>query len=193
MTDLGEALALWLYEHGVKEDISGNSVRALWLDGPLPGARPEVHTSGSDRAPNTPSNQSSVPTVVASLRALSRVKLRFLHYRRRVSRRMRSLAIGLVCLLAGVLVTLAFTRGSSPEVVTPTPPVEPAPLAAAAVPAPEPAPLAVKKVVDTEQPAPTASGAEAAPPSVPVDATTRKREAVVAPRASRKTIKNFGF
>jgi serine/threonine-protein kinase len=32
MTELGEALALWLYEHGIKEDISGNSVRAVWLD-----------------------------------------------------------------------------------------------------------------------------------------------------------------
>jgi serine/threonine-protein kinase len=32
MTDLGAALATWLYEHGIKEDLCGNSVRALWLD-----------------------------------------------------------------------------------------------------------------------------------------------------------------
>jgi serine/threonine-protein kinase len=41
MTELGEALALWLYEHGVKEDISANSLRAVWLDGTLSGVRME--------------------------------------------------------------------------------------------------------------------------------------------------------
>lgn len=30
-TELGGALALWLYQHGVKEDVCGNSIRALWL------------------------------------------------------------------------------------------------------------------------------------------------------------------
>jgi len=44
MTELGEALALWLYEHGVKEDISANSLRAVWLDGTLSGVRMEVST-----------------------------------------------------------------------------------------------------------------------------------------------------
>src|SRR6478735_5161 len=34
-TELGEAMALWLYEHGVKEDLSGNSIRAVWLDAAL--------------------------------------------------------------------------------------------------------------------------------------------------------------
>jgi eukaryotic-like serine/threonine-protein kinase len=33
MAEFGEALALWLYEHGIKEDICGNSIRAVWLDG----------------------------------------------------------------------------------------------------------------------------------------------------------------
>jgi serine/threonine-protein kinase len=32
MAELGEALALWLYEHGIKEDVCGNSIRAVWLD-----------------------------------------------------------------------------------------------------------------------------------------------------------------
>jgi serine/threonine protein kinase len=194
MTDLGEALALWLYEHGVKEDISGNSVRALWLDGPLPGARPEVRTSGSDRAPNTASNQSSVPTVVASLRALSRVKLRFLHYRRRVTRRMRSLAIGLTCLLVGVFVTLAFTRGSAPEAVTTlVPEPKPNPVPVAAVPAPESARDVENEVVADAEPALAVSSGAPATKKAPVEAAPRKREAVVAPHAARKTIKNFGF
>jgi serine/threonine-protein kinase len=42
MTELGEALALWLYEHGIKEDLSGNSIRAVWLDGTLSGVRPDL-------------------------------------------------------------------------------------------------------------------------------------------------------
>jgi serine/threonine-protein kinase len=54
VTELGEALALWLYEHGVKEDLSGNSIRAVWLDaamtsqGDMRSARPG-HDSGSGR------------------------------------------------------------------------------------------------------------------------------------------------
>ena len=57
MTELGEALALWLYEHGVKEDISANSLRAVWLDGTLSGVRmdlsslmPQGGSSGRIRA-----------------------------------------------------------------------------------------------------------------------------------------------
>lgn len=47
MTEFGEALALWLYEHGVKEDLAGNSVRAVWLDGVLSGLRIEVPLSAA--------------------------------------------------------------------------------------------------------------------------------------------------
>ena len=46
MTELGEALALWLYEHGVKEDISANSLRAVWLDGSLSGVRMDLSSLG---------------------------------------------------------------------------------------------------------------------------------------------------
>ena len=54
MTELGEALALWLYKHGVKEDISANSLRAVWLDGSLSGVRMDLaslmpHGSSSGR------------------------------------------------------------------------------------------------------------------------------------------------
>ena len=42
MTELGEALAFWLYQHGVKEDISANSLRAVWLDGSLSGVRMDL-------------------------------------------------------------------------------------------------------------------------------------------------------
>ncbi len=41
MRDLGEALALWLFSHGVTEDVYGQSLRATWLDSPgsSPGFR----------------------------------------------------------------------------------------------------------------------------------------------------------
>lgn len=45
MTELGEALALWLYEHGMKEDISGNSLRAVWLDMGLTGVKVDIPES----------------------------------------------------------------------------------------------------------------------------------------------------
>ncbi|HEY3595752.1 MAG TPA: serine/threonine-protein kinase, partial [Polyangiaceae bacterium] len=45
MTEFGEALALWLYEHGIKEDLSGNSIRAVWLDSALSGVRVELASS----------------------------------------------------------------------------------------------------------------------------------------------------
>jgi serine/threonine protein kinase len=56
VTEFGEALAFWLYEHGIKEDLSGNSIRAVWLDGALsvardlpPSAAPDVrHRSPAD-------------------------------------------------------------------------------------------------------------------------------------------------
>jgi serine/threonine-protein kinase len=44
MTEFGEALALWLYDHGIKEDLSGNSIRAVWLDGALSGVRADVRS-----------------------------------------------------------------------------------------------------------------------------------------------------
>ena len=189
MTELGEALALWLYEHGVKEDISGNSVRALWLDGTLPGSRPAVRTGGSDRALPP---ASGVPTVVASLRAFSRVKLRVLHYRRRMFRRWRSLALGLACVLAGVLVTLAFTSSGSPGPVAALPavlPPVPAPAPTLAMAAPPPsAPEAAKP-----EPVAGESKANAGAAKTSPDTTPRKRESKAAPRATRKTIRNFGF
>ncbi|HET7541964.1 MAG TPA: serine/threonine-protein kinase [Polyangiaceae bacterium] len=73
MTELGEALALWLYKHGVKEDISANSLRAVWLDGSLSGVRmdlaslsPQESSSGRMRV-----SGSGEPASEASARLLS--------------------------------------------------------------------------------------------------------------------------
>jgi len=48
VTELGEALALWLYEHGIKEDLSGNSIRAVWLDAALNSNQRELQERGRD-------------------------------------------------------------------------------------------------------------------------------------------------
>jgi serine/threonine protein kinase len=45
VTELGEALALWLYEHGIKEDLSGNSIRAVWLDPTMSGQHSELRSA----------------------------------------------------------------------------------------------------------------------------------------------------
>lgn len=45
MDEFGSALALWLYDHGIKEDASGNSVRAVWLDEGLDGPPAARHST----------------------------------------------------------------------------------------------------------------------------------------------------
>jgi len=39
MGELGEAIALWLFDHGVTEDIVGNSLKVMWLSGTRPTVR----------------------------------------------------------------------------------------------------------------------------------------------------------
>ena len=61
MTELGEALALWLYEHGVKEDISANSLRAVWLDGTLSGVEMDLSSLAPRNAPSSGSLRAARP------------------------------------------------------------------------------------------------------------------------------------
>jgi serine/threonine protein kinase len=69
VTDLGEAMALWLYEHGIKEDLSGNSIRAVWLDAALSGGNlREVHSQrpqGDAGAATPRGGVSKTPTLPA--------------------------------------------------------------------------------------------------------------------------------
>ena len=41
MRELGEALARWLYEHGVREDVSGAALDATWLEASWEGSQPD--------------------------------------------------------------------------------------------------------------------------------------------------------
>ena len=113
MTEFGEALALWLYEHGIKEDLSGNSIRAVWLDGPLSAVRVETTESGRPMAPST----SRSATLAAesfvggktTLQALARPRpLRFLF-----------VALGVGVGVGAIVATVLLSAGSSPKDAAP--------------------------------------------------------------------------
>jgi serine/threonine protein kinase len=62
MAELGEALALWLFGHGIKEDLSGNSIRAVWLEPTLSGmASPGAHPPAGPPFEPPPEVDGSVP------------------------------------------------------------------------------------------------------------------------------------
>ena len=181
-TELGEAMALWLYEHGIKEDLSGNSIRAVWLDTALsldtssrsarvgafdsstaprldvsraPGAA-ATRTTGGGTAPTLPP-----PTTLHKRRALY-------------------VAAGLSILLVGVMGTwllLPKAEASSPA------PSAPVIAAVAKARAPEPAPEPAEPSV-----------ADAAPVAA---ATTRASSGSAKPKArvpaARKRGRDFGF
>jgi hypothetical protein len=134
MGELGEALAFWLFDHGVAEDIAGNSLKAVWLGGTLTGLSLEKGT------------EATMPGVD---RSLTRPTLR-LKYRRLRSRALRTLsppvlaAFGAIAAVVLVLVSLRFSGRSTPASERLPAPAVPA--AALAPPAPEPATLPVPTV-----------------------------------------------
>ncbi|HTA90504.1 MAG TPA: serine/threonine-protein kinase [Polyangiaceae bacterium] len=75
MTELGEALALWLYEHGVKEDISANSLHAVWLDGSLSGVRMDLSSLSPRRPLSSGSELAPIPANAARMPSTERPKL----------------------------------------------------------------------------------------------------------------------
>jgi serine/threonine-protein kinase len=164
MTELGEALALWLYKHGVKEDISANSLRAVWLDGSLSGVRmdlsslsPHESSSGKMRVSRDARDEQTGPRLLSTHRPLRSARpgepvssVPELRPTRRwllVSLVGTALALGLGvgALLRG---ERSPSQASQPSATTPQ-----EPRAAAALQAPAPAP------VDTQSAAPASSAA----------------------------------
>jgi serine/threonine-protein kinase len=210
MTEFGEALALWLYEHGVKEDVCGNSVRALWLDGSLSGVRFEVSTQSSrldkgDSDPNSVETVLSNPTLVQQLRARAR-------YLAQVgARRAASLGLGVLGVAAGVALTLALTKSSEPRALesTSSEPSRPHAKTTRPTPAPEQTlaavslekipPLANSAKNDETAPLPSLSPQNGSKPRAPAKTRTAlaASEPKPAPRrhapAQPKTIRDFGF
>jgi len=140
VTDLGEALALWLYEHGIKEDLSGNSIRAVWLDTAMSvgtvrdvrSARPQPDTGAATRG-----GTSKQPTLRAPEASMAETL-----YPLTSRRRARVLYIGLplfalVLGAAGAGLTVSLRKSAAPvasaslPATAATPPrVEPAQVAA---------------------------------------------------------------
>jgi serine/threonine-protein kinase len=147
MTELGEALALWLYEHGVKEDLSGNSIRAVWLDGALSGVRVDVPQSNPPALDE--GTASAGPNGALHTRAEAKTELAPLEFGKPASRRSAALsgrrplviALAAGAAIGGVLAFLIARRHPEPE---PIPAISARPAAPApsldTAPAPEPTP-----------------------------------------------------
>jgi serine/threonine protein kinase len=201
MTELGEALALWLYEHGVKEDISANSLRAVWLDGSLSGVRMDLSSFMPSNAGNGGPGSTTAETGPRLL-STQRPQLRSLNAPAanvdtvppagRPQRRWLLVGMLAVALGLGLGVGSLLRAGHA----TPAPS---AALPRAALSAPAVAALRAPEVVTLEPsaaPAPTPSAA-AAPASASKalprsTATPAARPAAARPRAAGKRY-DFGF
>ena len=185
VTDLGEALALWLYEHGVKEDLSGNSVRAVWLDAALSfhgrdmgSARPGQQDSGASRngaskTPTLPAPQTSTAETLLTLPPAEKTRQRALY-----------VAVPLLALLLG---------GAGAVLLRP-PASSAAALAAPAGPAAQLAPAKVEPLPVAAAPAPAAPAEPAASAAAPAKASPAalgKAKLHVPP--SRRKGHDFGF
>jgi len=185
VTDLGEAMALWLYEHGVKEDLSGNSIRAVWLDAALSGgsrdlrsARPGAADSGSIRH-----GVSKTPTLPAP-RTASAEGVRTLPPPAGLfNRRTLYVAVPVAALLLGALGAWSAVTLRAPA------PVASAPLGPA-VKAPEPLPAKLAMPA-SEEPSNPAVVEPAPVASAKALSSTAKPKARVP--VSRKKGHDFGF
>jgi serine/threonine-protein kinase len=187
VTELGEALALWLYEHGIKEDLSGNSIRAVWLDAAMTGntsahvrsARPPTDGSGAGRGTASKSPTMRAPDATQA-ETVQTVAPRAALQRKRWS----SLALPALALLLGAGGAWLWLAGQKPvpaQVVAPatqTVTLPPQPVQAA----PTPPPIEAKPV----EAAPAAPASAAKPAS---SLGTKAKPRVTA----RKKGHDFGF
>ena len=111
MTEFGEALALWLYEHGVKEDACGNSIRALWLDSALSGVRVEVATGERRLEPSSgwPAGGSEAPLDAQGAGFRSTLRGWAKRARRYAERQGLSLRLALLGVVFGAMITWVAT------------------------------------------------------------------------------------
>jgi serine/threonine protein kinase len=181
VTELGEAMALWLYEHGIKEDLSGNSIRAVWLDAALSlttrdmrSARPGAHDSGGmPRAGTSRSPTQRAPGASGAETLLTLPP-------RAESGRSRALYIALplfALLLGAAGAWLAVSANKPSPVAAPTVLAAPAPPlpAAAAAPVVGPAPVSPEQLEALPASSPAAkSGASLSKPKVHVPSPRKK-------------------
>ncbi len=188
MTELGEALAFWLFDRGVAEDVAGNSLKAVWLGGTLTGLATESALDAT--TPGTLERSLASPTL----------KLRF---RRMRSRAMRLFsprvlaAAGAVLLLALVLLSLRFAGESSTAATAQ--PEAPAAKAAGTQPVAEPASAPIPTAAFSSLPAApqVAAGSASAKRkgkapqhAIPSRSTSTPR---TGQSSGKKSIRDFGF
>ncbi|HWA73075.1 MAG TPA: serine/threonine-protein kinase [Polyangiaceae bacterium] len=187
MTELGEALALWLYEHGIKEDLSGNSVRAVWLDSPLSGTSNGLPPSvGPARTRSITSNRAPRTGETADT-AARRASIAAANKAFDSRRRLYVFGVGLASALMAGLIAIVFTpkrtaSSSTPELA----PVAQRPVAALTAPAaaPVPAPEPASKTAAATEPAPPA--ARRVTPAGPSKPSSVRR-------SKKAAIRDFGF
>jgi serine/threonine-protein kinase len=179
VTEVGEALALWLYEHGVKEDLSGNSVRAVWLDAAPSTSDMRTLRPAGDSSGKMPTGASKSPTMPAPASSTETV---LTLPPRAPAAGGRALYVGLA---AFALVLGALGAWAAVALNKPAPPPPAVVPAAAALPASPPQPVVAAPPAAAAEPAPSA------PASKPVSAAPSKSKARVP--SVRKKGHDFGF
>lgn len=193
MTEFGEALAQWLYEQGVTEDLSGNSIRAVWLDGPLSGVRNEALSAPMRSAPLMDDTAAlsrrarEIHTVAAAVAASARSTQKS----ERLPRAQRRRAVWAIVLLAAVALGVVAARAHwnasvQPSVVIAEPPTSPAipvvdPSSLAAIPSPS-------STLDERAEPMSADQSELDEPKRPAKPASSTR-----PRRASKRTHDFGF
>lgn len=203
--ELGEALALWLFERGGRVDASARSLRHGWLDGTATGV--QILVSQAPGAESRPPLHVLERTPVEATREQL---LAVTHLRPRRRRRLRAVQIALVAAALLAVVGAASYRFWGATQVPPQPPgaekvapvtvaqkvvspAAPEPAASAepmtAVPAPEAAPAAAPP--GAARPATSSSGA--AKPKQSVVAPARKNNQAPSPGQRVPHNTEFGF
>jgi len=187
VTELGEALALWLYEHGIKEDLSGNSIRAVWLDAALSNHGHDLRSGRPASMDSGHLQRSGGASRTATIPAQSAETVLTVAPRAEGARKHSPMLFiaPVIALLVGVGGGWLLLRKS--EVA----PVTAAPVTTAVVAAPTtaaPAPVAAPVV--TAEPAPAVPAAAAAAVKPAVSAAKPKARA---PVTVRKKGHDFGF
>jgi len=191
MTDFGEALAFWLFDHGVSEDVAGNSLKAVWLAGTLTGLSAETRAD----SPSAMGLKAALTTPT--------VRLYIRRWRSRVSRTLTPTVLaGIAALALAAFVLLSLHLAASHEAATAAAPhaaAAPPPTALATStiaptqPAPSaepPAPAAAKPASSSKSTTATAKHGKTAPTGVPLRSAPPRRAGST---TASKSIRDFGF
>jgi eukaryotic-like serine/threonine-protein kinase len=113
MWELGEALALWLFERGVRVDAAGRSLRHAWLDGAITGVQVLIDSEfPANEAPTLPPPPSSGGEAATSPREALSSTFAKTEVRPRRGRRARVVLSAVSFAALGALGAFAFLRSN---------------------------------------------------------------------------------